>query len=408
MTTNRLWITRGSWLLLAAACAGALVWAFLPAPVDVDVVAVARGPFVKTVDEDGKTRVRERYVVSAPLAGRLLRVALKVGDEVQDGALVATLVPSAPAFLDARTERGLDERVGVAEAEEQRAQAAVERATVALAQARSDLARATKLAQQGFTSKQGLEHTQQEVEFKAKELKVAQFDAHAASHQVAYAKAALAQARGGAGGAREGSWAIRAPIAGRVLRVAQESEAVVQVGAPIVELGDPRNLEVAVDVLTTDAVLIAPGQPVELERGGAGPRLAGRVRRVEPAAFTKVSALGVEEQRVNVVVDLVSPAAQWADLGDAFRVDARIVVERRDDAVTIPVSALFRHDGGWAVFAARDGRARLQPVQIGSRSGVLAAVERGVVPGDMVIAYPTDAIADGVRVRPRAPPPRAG
>ena len=270
---SRLWITRGLWLLLAAAGAGALVWAFLPAPVDVDLVAVARGPFVKTVDEDGKTRVRERYVVSAPLAGRLLRVALKVGDEVQDGALVATLVPSAPAFLDVRTERGLDERVGVAEAEEQRAQAAVERATVALAQARSDLARATTLAQQGFTSKQGLEHTQQEVEFKSKELKVAQFDAHAATHQVAYAKAALAQARGGtggAGGAREGSWAIRAPIAGRVLRVAQESEAVVQVGAPIVELGDPRNLEVAVDVLTTDAVLIAPGQPVELERGGAG------------------------------------------------------------------------------------------------------------------------------------------
>ena len=142
-------------------------------------------------------------------------------------------------------------------------------------------------------------------------------------------------------------------------------------------------------MLTTDAAPIAPGQPVELERGGGGPRLAGRVRRVEPAAFTKVSALGVEEQRVNVVIDLVSPPAEWADLGDAFRVDARIVVERRDDAVTIPVSALFRHEGGWAVFAARDGRARLQPVQIGSRSGVLATVERGVEPGDMVIAYPT-------------------
>jgi len=408
MMTNRRWITRGSWLLLATLAIGALVWAFLPAPVDVDVVAVARGPFVKTVDEDGKTRVRERYVISAPLAGRLLRVALKVGDDVQEGALVATLVPSAPAFLDVRTERGLAERVGVVEAEQLRAEAAVERATVALTQAQSDLARAATLAQQGFTSKQGLEHTQQEVEFKAKELKVAQYEAHAVTHQVAFAKAALAQARGGAGGARDQGWAIRAPIAGRVLRVAQESEAVVQVGAPIVELGDPRNLEVAVDVLTTDAALIAPGQPVELDRGGGAAALAGRVRRVEPAAFTKVSALGVEEQRVNVVIDLVSPPAQWADLGDAFRVDARIVVERRDDAVTIPVSALFRHDGGWAVFAARDGRARLQPVQIGSRSGVTATVVRGAEPGDLVIAYPTDAIADGVRVRPRAQRARAG
>jgi HlyD family secretion protein len=404
---NRIWLRRALWAAAGIVVIGLLIWAFLPRPVEVEAATVARGPFEKTVDEDGKTRVRERYVVSAPLAGRLLRVELKAGDAVQPGTLLATLVPSAPTFLDARTERELAERVGAAEAEQLRTSAAVERATVALGQAKSDLARASKLAEQGFTSKQSLEHGQQEVEIKSKELKVAQFDAHAAEHQIALAKAALTRMRQEPGAAREQRWAIRSPVAGRVLRVAQESEAVVPVGAPILELGDPRNLEIVVDVLTSDASAIRSDQPAELDRGGGTRRLAGRVRLIEPAAFTKVSALGVEEQRVNVVIDLTSPPQEWQDLGDAFRVDARIVVERRSDAVTVPVSALFRHDHGWAVFVVHEGRARLRAIEIASRGGLQAAVERGLEPGETVIVYPGDAVSDGVRVKPRANQSRA-
>ena len=399
---SRAWIVRAGWVVAGLAAVGALVWAFAPRPVDVDAATVTRGAFSKTIDEDGKTRVRERYVVSAPLAGQLLRVELKPGDAVEAGTLLATLVPSAPTLFDARTERELAERLGAAEAEQLRAGAAIERAHVALDQAQANVARATQLAAQGFTSKENLERFERERELKDKELKLAQFDGHVAEHQTALARAAQSRARQGAGGSAGGQrWAIRSPVAGRVLRVVQESAAVVPTGAPILELGDPHNLEAVVDVLTADAAAIRPGDEVELEHGANGPPLAGRVRLVEPAAFTKVSALGVEEQRVNVVIDFTAAPADWQNLGDAHRIDARILVEKRSDALTVPLGALFRHDGGWAAFVVSDGRARLRGVQIGARNAERAVVDKGLEPGERVVVYPSDAVRDGVRLRVR-------
>ena len=399
---TKAWMRKAAWALAALLAAGLLVWAFLPSPVDVEVATVARGAFRKTVDEDGKTRVRERYVVSAPLAGRLLRVELKPGDRVEAGTLLATLMPSAPTLFDTRTERELAERLGAAEAEQRRAGAAVERARVALEQADANRARAARLAEQGFTSKETLERVEREVELKDKELKLAQFDQHVAEHQVALARAAQSRARQESGASAGGQrWEIRSPVAGQVLRVMQESEAVVPVGAPMLELGDAHNLEVVVDVLTADAAAIRPGAEVELDHGGSSRPLAGRVRLVEPAAFTKISALGVEEQRVNVVIDFAAAPAEWQNLGDAHRIDARIVVDKRSDALTVPVGALFRHDASWAVFVADGGRAKLRSVQTGPRGGQQAVVESGLEAGERVIVYPSDAVRDGVRIRVR-------
>jgi len=403
---DKVWMRRGSWILAGAIVAGAVVWAFAPRPVEVETATVTRGPFRKTVDEDGKTRVRDRYVVSAPVPGRLLRVDLKSGALVEPGALVARLAPAAPTPLDARTELEYRERLGTAEATQLRAAASVERASVALDQAKAEQGRAAKLADQGFTSRQALENAQRDVELKSKELAAAQFEGHAAEHQVALARVALARYRQDAGGKATGAvWEIRSPVAGRVLRVVQESEAVVAAGAAILEIGDPHALEVVVDVLTADAATIRPGATAELDHGGGAPVLAGRVRLVEPAAFTKISALGVEEQRVNVLIDFVAPTTAWGNLGDGHRVDVRITVETRDDAVVVPVSALFRQGDGWAVFVVSGSRARLQPVQTGPRNGMVAVVLGGLDPGALVIAYPGDAVGDGVRVKARAKRP---
>ena len=399
---NRHWISRAAWTRVALGAVGVLVWAFVPAPIAVETAAVTRGEFRRTIDEDGKTRVRERYIVSAPLAGQLLRVELKPGAAVAAGTVLATLVPSAPTLLDARTERELAERVGAAEAEQQRAGAAVDRARVALEQAKADVARAAKLAGQGFTSKENLERAEREVELRSKDQELAQFTEHVAKHQVALARAAQSRARQNAGGgAAEQRWALVSPVAGQVLRVVQESEAVVPLGAPLIEIGDPHDLEAVIDVLTADAALISEGAMVELDHGGNAKSLIGRVRRVEPAAFTKISALGVEEQRVNVVVDFAAPL-DWQNLGDAHRVDARILVDQRADAVMVPLGAVFRNEHGWAVFAVDGTRARLRGVQLGPRNGEQALVEAGLQPGERVIVFPSDAVADGVRIRERA------
>jgi HlyD family secretion protein len=314
------------------------------------------------------------------------------------------LAPAAPTLLDARTEVEYRERLGAAEATRSRATANTERASVALEQAKAEATRASKLADQGFTSRQALDNAQREVELKTKELAAAQFDAHAAEHQVALAQGALARYRQDAGGKGSGAvWEIRSPVPGQVLRVVQESEAIVAAGAPILEIGNPRELEVVVDVLTADAAAIRPGAAAALDHGGGAPVLAGRVRLVEPAAFTKISALGVEEQRVNVLIDFVAPPTAWGNLGDGHRIDTRITVETVDDAVLVPVSALFRHGDGWGVFAVADRRARLRPVTTGARNGMVAVVLGGLDPGTQVIAYPADTVADGITVQVRGP-----
>jgi len=395
------WTRRGLWALLAVATAGALAWALFPAPTAVDVATVTRGNFVKTIDEDGKTRVRERYLVSAPLAGRLLRIELDPGDAVAPGTLLATLVSAHPALLDTRTESELTARVGAADARRLASASAAKRASVALQLAQSDVARARDLGSQGFVSRQAVERAEREVELRSNDLAVARFDGEAAEHDLAMARAALMRAREAGTAADRQRWEIRSPVAGRVLRIVQQSEAVVPVGAPLLEIGDPQALEAVVDVLTTDAESIGVGTPVTFDPGPSGERLSGLVRVVEPSAFTKVSALGIEEQRVNVVIDLSATPQELQRLGDGYRVDAHIQVARREGVLRVPGGALFHRADGWAVFVVADGRARTTSVRIGPRNGEQAVVEGGLDEGTRVIVYPADAVHDGARVKAR-------
>lgn len=389
---RKLWISAG---LGGAALIGLFAWALRPQPVPVETAAVRQGLFEQTIDEDGKTRVRERYVISAPVAGRLARVRVKVGDAVRAGATVAELSPGAPPMLDARSARELGERVGAAEAGVERARANVARAEAALDQAQTDVARQKRLQGDGFVALAALDQAELAARVQAKELEAARFAQLGAAHDLAQARAALMRAREAANTRRPGSaWPIESPVDGHVLRVLQESETVIGVGTPLLEIGDPGQLEVVIDVLSSDGRRIAAGARVDID-AGPGPRLVGRVRRVEPAAFTKVSALGVEEQRVNVIVDIVSPPEQWRGLGDQFRVDARIVVFERADAVIAPVAALLRDGEQWAVYVAGDGHARKRRVKVGGRTPSDAWIEEGLTPAERVIVYPSDSVAEG-------------
>lgn len=381
---------------LAAAVAG-VAWFLMPRPVPVETATVIKGRFVASVDEDGKTRVRERYVVAAPLAGRLTRVGLKAGDKVVSDEVIATIVPPPAPLLDPRSRREAEERLGTAEAAQARSKATVERAQAQADQAKTDLNRARTLVTQGATTVQALERAELLQRVADRELRAAEFQDHAAEHELAQAKALLARYQD-ATDPRIENWNITAPVSGVVLKVVQESETVVQSGAPLLEIGDPRDLEIVADVLSVDAVEIRPGADVVIEHWGGPGVLSGRVRRVEPAAFTKVSTLGVEEQRVNVLIDVLSPREQWAGLGDGYQVDTKITVLTRDDAEIIPAGALFRRGETWNVYVVDDGRAQLRAIDLDRRSGRFAAVKKGLAQGEQVIVYPSDQIRPGVRV----------
>lgn len=389
-------------ILLGALATGLLALAFRPQPVLVEVAEVTRGHFEQTVEDDGKTRVRERYVVSAPLAGKLKRIELKAGDKVNRGALLALIEPSIPALLDVRTERELTERLGAAEAGKQRSASTVARAQATLDKSRADLARARKLAASGFVSPTQAEQAELELKVNLRELEAAQFAELAAGHDVEMARAALLRAHEGASGKLSGRhWEVHSPVSGQVLKVIQESETALAIGAPLLEIGDPADLEVVVDLLSTDAVQVRPGNAVRIERWGRAEPLEGQVRRVEPSAFTKISALGVEEQRVNVVIALNPPAGKWQSLGDGYRVDARIIVASLDNVVKVPVAALFRSGDQWAVFTLSGGRASKRIVNLARRGSLEAMVADGLQPGERVIVHPGDAVKEGGRVKVR-------
>jgi HlyD family secretion protein len=400
---NSPWKKRLAYALAGLALLGGLALAFRSQPVPVELAEVTRGPFEQTVDEDGKTRVRERYVVSAPLAGKLQRIALKAGDSVEDGMVVAYIDPSLPTLLDARTERELRERLGAAEAAKQRSAVAIERAAAALEKSRADLARAQQLAEKNFISPAQREQAELAAKFDQRELEAARYADLAAQHDVATARAALSRLRQEAAGTKPSGqrWEVRSPLSGAVLKVVQESETAVAGGAPLMEIGAPSQLEIVVDVLSTDAVQIAPGALVHVERWGKAEALEARVRRIEPAAFTKVSALGVEEQRVNVIADFTSPSEKWQSLGDGYKIDARIVTARREDAIKVPVGALFRDGEQWAVFTVANGKAVKQVVQLSLRGGREAVVDQGIASGEKVIVHPGDAVQDGAKIKVR-------
>lgn len=391
--------------LLGLAVVAGLVYAFMSAPVDVEVGSVSRGPLVVTVNEDGKTRIRERYIVSAPLAGRLERIELRPGDRIEAGkTLLSAIEPTAPDLLDERALAEAEARVGGAQAALGRAGVAVQTAVAELEFAQTEHRRLSEAVATGSATAREVEVSALMEQLKMQQRDAAVYARDIAKFELEQAQSALLRTRP-EGDAGSGRLEISAPVSGLVLRVFMESAAVVTPGAPLVELGDPSDLEVEVDVLTTDAVQIQPGARVDLEGWGGEHSLAAVVRLVEPSAFTKISALGVEEQRVNVIADLVGPLAERVSLGDNYRVDARIVVWERTDVLKCPTGALFRDADGWAVFAVgADGRATRRGLSIGRRSDLEAEVLGGLGAGDRVVLHPGDTLRDGIRVKVRPAP----
>ena len=397
--SKKTWIYGGTALALTA---GLLWWAFAPRPVEVEVAELGQGLFETAIEEDGKTRLIDRYLVSAPLSGQLSRISLREGDAVAAGAVVAQLMPQLSPLLDARSLRQQMLQVEIAQAQLQRAEARIEVARIARQRAASELQRSEQLLRQGFVATSKVETEALNQAAAAKELDAAGLERQVATHQLAQARSALLAVRSPASLGSAGLFTLRAPSSGQVLRILQGSEASVALGTPLLEIGDTRRLEVVAELLSTEAMQVRLGSPVLIERWGGTGTLRGQVRLIEPAAFTKVSALGVEEQRVKVLIALDTLPEPAAGLGEGYRVGVRILTRRVEGALKLPVSALFPlPQGGMAVFTLVDGRARLTPVRIQARNASEAWLEQGLAKGDRVIVYPPAAVREGQRVAVR-------
>lgn len=388
-------------VLLAAAVVAALVVAFMPRPVPVDVAQAQRGDFTVTVEEEGKTRVIDRFVVSSPVAGFVRRVELDVGDLVEKGDRLMSLEPLRSDVLDPRSRAEAEARVAAAQAS---LLGAEQRATAARADsefAASELRRKERLRDDRTISEEELDRAESQARAAAANLRSAEFAVDVAGHELEAARTALKfSAASGELEAPE-MVAINAPVSGRVLAVIRESEGVVTAGQSLVEIGDPEALEVEVDVLSMDAVRIEVGTQVRFLRWGGERPLEGVVRVVEPAGFTKISALGVEEQRVLIISDITSPREEWRRLGDRYRVEAQFILWEGGDVLQVPTSAVFRRGDGWGVYAVEDGRAVVRPVTPGLRTGLAVQIEDGLSEGTQVVIHPGDDVEDGVRVRVR-------
>jgi len=374
----------------------AAVWALRPSPVPVDVARVTRGPLEVDVDETGTSRVKDRYVVSMPLAGRVSRLDFEVGDPIQEGQVLVEIAPSLSPLLDARAHAESEARLGAALSAQGQAEAQRARALAGAEQAEREQARLEALARSGSVAEREREQAEFAQRMRKEELASAVFAAKVAAEEVRAAREVLGD--GEHSRARHAD--VVSPVSGKILRVQQKSAATLQAGAPLVEVGDPAVLEVVVDLLTTDAVRVTPGTPATIEAWGGAP-VAGRVRRVEPSAFTKPSALGVDEQRVNVIISLTDPRERWASLGDGYRVEARLVLWQAPDVVKVPHGAAFRHGDGWAVFRVDRGVARLVSVQVGHRGETEMEILSGLAPGDEVAIHPGDRVKEGARVEAR-------
>ncbi|MEZ5331054.1 MAG: HlyD family efflux transporter periplasmic adaptor subunit [Thermoanaerobaculia bacterium] len=376
-----------------------LVLALRPEAVAVDLAQAERGSLRVTVEDEGQTRVTERFVVSAPVAGRLLRIELEPGDPVTAGETILALFRPSP--LDPRSRAEAVASVRSAEAALGAARAAQERADSELSFARLELERLQRLASQDIVAQERVDEAQTALEARQEAARAAAFSAAAAEGDLERSRAALLAADGSA--TAPSTLELRSPVDGVVLVRQRESEAVVTAGEPLLEVGDPASLEIVADLLSSDAVRVRAGQRVLVDQWGGETPLAGRVRRVEPYGFTKISALGVEEQRVNVIVELTDPREEWSALGDGYRVEIAVVLWEGEDLLTIPMSSAFRHGDGWAVWQVVDGRAKLAPVELGRRNGVDAEVRSGLTEGDTVIQHPGESVDQDVRVEAREP-----
>lgn len=382
------------WSVVALAVAGAIGWSFWPQPISVDVATVTRGLFQVTVEDMARTRVRDTYVVSAPVSGRLLRIGNRAGEDVVAGrSIVAQLQPSEPAFLDARSRAQAETVVKAAEAALESAASAVVQAQAEVDHAVAELKRVESLAARGLSSTSDLENAQLQQRKAIAGIDAAKSALNVKEFELENARMLLADFRSTSNPSSVVS--IKAPVTGRVFRVLQQSEAVVVAGTPILEIGNPGDLEVMVELLSTDAVKVKPGAAAMIMDWGGPTDLSARVRFVEPSGFTKFSALGVEEQRVRVILDITEPRESWPQLGDGFRVNARIVVWEATNVVHAPLSALFRNGETWQTFVVRNGRAAQVNISIGQTNQLEAEILNGLQQGDRVILHPSDKITDG-------------
>jgi HlyD family secretion protein len=392
------------WLPIVSVTALGLLWLFWPRAVAVDFARVTTGPIEVSVSDEGETRVKDVFVVSAPVPGLMRRIVLKAGDAVVAGVtVVARIEPSDPSFLDVRTAAEARAAVQAAEAAQKFAVASVQRAEAELDFARAELNRYRGLAARNTVSANDLDAAERRARTASASLEEARAALRVRDSELRQARArlmtpGLAQPRRGQ---NCDCVEVFSPVSGSVLRVLQESESVVGSGTPLIEVGDPARLEIVVDLLSTDAVRVQPGQRVLIEAWGGGEPLAGQVRRVEPFGFTKVSALGIEEQRVNVIIDFTDPPQRWQRLGHGYRVEPRIILAMADKALKVPRAALFRDGDSWAVFARVGGRAQLRRVDLGLENGLEAEIRNGLVAGDEVVLQPGDRVSDGTRIRAR-------
>lgn len=391
------WRRRLPIALALLATAGLLAWALRPAPLPVQTAAVVRGDFEQVIEEDGVLRLLQRYTLASPTAGELQRPGLRVGDSVAANEAVLVLRPAAPGLIDARTRAVLQQRLGSAQAALAAAEAQRARQQAALAQAELDVRRQEALARAQFVAPAAREQAELVQRQARQAVAAAEAERRVAGFGLSEARAALTLADGGR--AEGGLWTLRSPVAGRVIALHRESEGPVAAGQPLLDIGDTDRMEAVVDLLSGDAARVPEGAPVTLQIGPGWPGLRAHVARVEPVAFTKVSALGIEEQRVNLRIALDEPWPERHTLGDGYRVEARIVTLSQRDALLVPTAALVRADGQWLVYGVDDrGRARARQVTPGARGSEFTRVESGLAVGDRVVLYPGNGVREGQRV----------
>ena len=403
------WIKRILAIFAVVAVVGAIVYALIPAPVGVDIAVIGRGPLEVTVDEEGVAQIRDIFRVSAPIAGKLNRIPVHVGDTVRaQGAAVASIQPVEPSLLDVRTMRELQAAADAARAAVGLAEAQVSSAEASQRLAASDLDRAKQLADKGAVSARALEKAVTDVDTARAAVEQAKANLALRQSELASAEAHLIQPGGSTvdNGRADCCVPVMSPIDGTVLKVLVESAQVVAAGTPLIEIGDPKDMEVVVHLLSSDAVEVKPAAPATLTDWGGDTPLNAYVRRIDPAAYTKVSALGVEEQRVDATLEISDPYGKWQGLGHEYRVMAHIRTWKGGDVVKVPVGALFRHGADWNVFRVVDGKARLTRILLGHRNSHYGEVLQGLTAGDTVVLHPSDQVTDGASVAPR--PDEAG